>query len=736
MKKKQTLIIGSVVFFFLLAMMIPPPVYGENAGAAPVIKPVKVEKKPNLDGKLDEAVWQTKPISGYFPTFSPIFGEKLPFKTDVWFAYDNKHLYFAFRCHDPEPGKIKTSITARDTIREDDRIGVSLDAVGSRQTSYHFYVNPNGIQMDALNSSISGEDLSPDFVWYSAGRLTETGYEVEIRVPLKSIGFSSGTKVKMGILYFRHISRTGQEGCCPEMKPGWTVFNAHAAAMLENLKSPLKLELLPSLTYVSNQDRFTDTDWAPTEKSTDFSLGAKYGISSSVTMEMTYNPDFSQVESDALQIEVNQRYPLFYTEKRPFFMEGADIFRFHTISYGYFPTAIHSRQIKDPLWGTKLTGSIKKFSFGVLGAGDEWPGQEWGTDPENPNLGKDAFFSIARGKYNIGKDNHVGFLLSGRSFGDDYNYVMGLDLTYRLMKHGRLNASFLNSTSKNPITGEDSINGSNFNATYLYYTKKIGYGWGHEYIGSDFQMDIAYLRRTGLNHGWLWLGPYFYPKKISWLKCISPGIIYHYLTDFETGLYDDDLHLGLQFYFKGGGYLETKTRLIRESWLGQTYDQTQYNFTGSVKVTKWLSLAAIVYCGDYINYYATPSYVGTGVNAIAEIILQPNKYLNQVFSAARYTLSLNGDYAFKQNLYYSKTTYQFNKYFFLRGILQYDTYQKRLLTDVLASFTLIPGTVVHVGYGGLSEKRRWMNDQWQYYEGPLVNIRRGFFLKLSYLWRL
>lgn len=735
MKKSHLLLSGSALFFLLLTVLTSPPAYGENTGETPV-NPVKVETKPDIDGKLDEAVWQTKPISDYFSTYAPIFGEKLPYKTDVWFAYNDKHLYFAFRCHDPEPGKIKTSITARDTISEDDRVGVSLDAVGSKQTSYHFYVNPNGIQMDALNSSISGEDMSPDFIWYSAGRLTKTGYEVEMRIPLKSIGFASGTKVKMGILFFRYISRTGQEGCWPEMKPDWTVFNAHAAAMLENLESPLKLELLPSLTYVRSQDRLTETDWAAAEDSTDFSLGAKYGVSSSISMEMTYNPDFSQVESDTLQIEVNQRYPLFYTEKRPFFMEGADIFKFHTISFGYFPTAIHTRQIVDPLWGAKLSGSVKKFSFGVLGAGDEWPGQTWGAGTENPNQGKDAFFSIARGKYNIGKDNHVGFLYSGRTFADDYNHVMGLDLSYRLLKHGRLNASFLRSAFKDGDTGDESVTGSNFNATYMYVTKKIGSAWAHEYIGSDFRMDTAFLQRTGLYHGWLWTSLYFYPKKISWLKCISPGIVYHYLKDFETGLYDDDLHLGFEFYFKGGGYLYPKVRLIKESWLGQTYDLTQYNFIGSVKVNKWLSLTAILYFGDYIDYYAAPSYVGSGVNAVAEVVLQPNKNLNQVFSVSRYTLTNNGEYATKQNLYYSKTTYQFNKYFFLRAIFQYDTFEKRLLTDLLASFTLIPGTVIHVGYGGMHEKRRWLGDQWQYYEGPLLNIRRGFFLKLSYLWRM
>ncbi len=736
MKKNRSLLIGSTVFFILLAMMISPLVYGETTGETPAVKPVKVEKKVNLDGKLDEAVWQTQPVSGYFPTYSPIFGEKLPFQTDVWFAYDNKNLYFAFRCQDNEPGKIKTSLASRDNITEDDKVGVSLDAVGSKQTSYHFYVNPHGIQSDALNSAVSVEDYSPDFVWYSAGRLTDGGYEVEMRIPLKSIGFTSGAKVKMGVLFIRYISRTGQKGSWPEMKPNWTVFNAHTEALLEDLKPPLKLEVLPSLTYVTTQDRESPTEWQAAEKNTDFSIGAKYGISSSVNLEMTFNPDFSQVESDALQIEVNQRYPLFYTEKRPFFMEGADIFKFHTISYGYFPTAIHTRRIMDPQWGAKVTGSVKKFSFGVLASGDEWPGQEWEYPSVNPNQGKDAFFSIARGKFNIGKDNHVGFLYNGRTFAAESNQVMGLDLSYRMMKHGRLRVSFLHSNSESEDAGSDSISGDNFNATYLYYTEKIGYGWAHEYIGSDFQMDIAYLKRVGLNHGWLWLGPYLYPKKIPGIKCISPGVIYHYLFDLETGLYDHDLHLGLQYYFKGGAYLETKVRFIRESWKKEPFDLVQYNFTGTVNVTKWLSLAAIVYCGDYINYYAAPSYVGNGVNAIAEINLQPNKNLNQVFSMARYTLSLNGDYAYQQNLYYSKTTYQFNKYFFLRAIFQYDTYAKRLLTDLLASFTLIPGTVLHVGYGGLDEKRRWLDDHWQYYEGSMHNISRGFFLKLSYLWRL
>lgn len=145
----------------------------------------------------------------------------------------------------------------------------------------------------------------------------------------------------------------------------------HAAVVYRDLKGPLNLELLRSFIYGRNETRENPDSWGGPETFNDIGMGIKYGITSSVTADLTLNPDFSQVESDAFQVEVNQRYPLFYTEKRPFFMEGIDILDFALIPHGNMFTAVHIRRIVDPNWGAKLTGTLGKTSLGILAAGDQ-----------------------------------------------------------------------------------------------------------------------------------------------------------------------------------------------------------------------------------------------------------------------------------------------------------------------------------------------------------------------------
>ena len=156
---------------------------------------------------------------------------------------------------------------------------------------------------------------------------------------------------------------------------------------------------------------------------------------------------------------------------------------------------------------------------------------------------------------------------------------------------------------------------------------------------------------------------------------------------------------------------------------------------GQIQLTNWLRIVGNFSYADSIYYYATPSFVGNGYNVTFALAIQPNQKIRQVFQITHSDFSTGGNELYDINLLYSKTTYQFNKYFYLRGVVQYNSYYKRILTDFLASFTLIPGTVLHVGYGGLYEKRAWVDNQWIGQTGDMLNIKRSFFAKISYLWR-
>jgi len=219
--KKKPLSRKIAVGFFVSLISMGIPVHGDSPLKNPeVLNPSFADSSPKIDGNLDDIIWQSPPLKEEFITYNPAYGEVLPQKTEVWMAYDKRNLYFAFKCYDSEPEKIKTSITRRDGMFSDDWVGMSLDAMGNKQTAYDLFCNPNGIQGDILNSAVSGEDVSPDFVWESAGQLTDEGYQVEMSIPLRSIRFKSGEQVRMGVLFWRRISRLGMSGSWPDIKPG------------------------------------------------------------------------------------------------------------------------------------------------------------------------------------------------------------------------------------------------------------------------------------------------------------------------------------------------------------------------------------------------------------------------------------------------------------------------------------------------------------------------------------
>ena len=266
-------------------------------------------------------------------------------------------LYFAFRCLDTQPDRIRTTISRRDNAFTDDWVGLSLDSSRAGQLAYHLFVNPSGIQMDALQSGTNGEDFAPDYIWQNASRVDEGGWSAEIRVPLETIRFRSGTDVRMGILFWRKISRTGVSTAWPEIRPGQWVFESNTAMVFDRLEARRLLDVIPSLTMSGTQGRVSISEWNRMHGRGDVGVSVKYGVTSGVTLDATVNPDFSQVESDAFEVEINQRFPIFFSEKRPFFMEGMGLFNLAgTNGDATMRTAVHTRRIIDPDAGAQTDG--------------------------------------------------------------------------------------------------------------------------------------------------------------------------------------------------------------------------------------------------------------------------------------------------------------------------------------------------------------------------------------------
>src|SRR5881296_254199 len=433
-------------------------VFGLHADDRPEFLVSRAQEPPKIDGALEDEVWQNSPLTlGDWISYNPLRGEKSTFRTDVRIAYDERYLYFAFHCFDPEPTKIRATISRRDNVFNDDWIGLSLDSAATGQTSYHLMVNPSGIQMDALNTPSSGEKFEADLIWDSAGKLTDDGYVVEIRLPLQSSRFAGGINVKMGILFWRHISRTGVSSSWLDIPPGQWVFERHAHLAFSELHQPRLIEVLPSITHNITQLRATQDRWNPWASDTNLGVGVKYGITSNITLDATIKPDFSQVESDAFQVQVNQRYPIFYTEKRPFFMEGMALFNVAgTGGDGNMRVGVHTRKIISPDWGSKLTGTAGKVTFGLLDASDKTP-----EDLGNRGAaiaGNNKIFTIGRATYSLGQSNYAGAIVTDTEHAGRFNRVAGGDLDFRPSPKQYFSATFLE--SQTGVSGMNATQGT------------------------------------------------------------------------------------------------------------------------------------------------------------------------------------------------------------------------------------------------------------------------------------
>lgn len=716
------------------------------AGAAPVraqspgrvdIRATRTARPPVIDGVLDDGAWQGAPIeTGDWLSYNPLYGDPIAQKTTTWIAYDGDALYFAFKADDPEPTGIKTSVTRRDNIWQDDWVGLSLDALGTGQSSYHLMVNPSGVQLDMINSVAAGEDTAPDLIWDSAAHLTPTGYVVEVRLPLQSIRFTGGVDARMGILFWRRVSRLGVSVSWPALSPGMWVFERNAALMFDDIRPRPVREVLPSATFGRTELRDTPASFTAADNRGDLGIGAKVGLTSTITVEATLNPDFSQVESDAYQVEVNQRFPVFFSEKRPFFMEGAGIFALAGQNGdSNLRTGVHSRRIVDPMFGAKLTGTAGRFTFASLSAVDQSAGRD--QPAGSPDAGKDRLFNLGRAQYALGPSNYVGAIVTDTSFAGGFNRVVGGDVTWRLSPTQRIEGFALASRSRAPHAEFSSGLGAQFN--YNYETQKYNVGSSVEHYDRDFQMDTAFLNRVGISSGWAFLQRNFYPDRTrhAWIRRIS-------LLSFTQGGEDrkanggDLLEVaGVRLNFSRQGSLRVDQSFGFEPWLGRRFARGRTRAFGEVQAYRWLFLDGQYSIGRAVFYDATDPFLGHSQQIRFGTTLQPNGRLSErlTYDRVGFDRAATGDRVFTLNIVNSKTTYQFTRAFSIRALVQYDGNERRVLTDLLSSFEPRPGTVIYAGYGSLLERRQYREQQWIDGAGPYLTTRRGLFFKASYLYR-
>ncbi len=704
---------------------------GKNEARAgeiyPPLIPYKTDAVPVIDGKLDDPVWQEAPYVSGFKTWVPDYGIDMSEDTQVYYAYDRENFFVAFRCWDSQPGKIKSSVSSRDNIDPDDWVCVNLDSFNDQQSLHIFYCNPAGIQGDAKAEGTQ-EDFTVDMVWFSKGMINEGGYTVEIQIPFKSIRFSHKNQVEMGVIFERHISRLTELGTYPPLDPaqGPNFYTQTVTILFDDIKKYTLLEVLPAVTY-GRQSEIDEGELASKEGQGDLSLTAKYGITPRLIFDGTINPDFSQVESDAGQVDFNLRYALFFPEKRPFFLEGLEKFNFGGYaSSDPLQAVVHTRTIVEPLLGFKLNGKIgDKNTIASIYAMDRLPEEE-SSDY--------AHFGIFRYKRSLAQDSFIGGFYTGRERESGYNRVFGLDGQHRINKSSLLGYHAFQSFSKQDEASARN-DGHALGLHYYYSTRDWVVMLGIQDIAEDFRTETGYITRTGITRFRSGVLKMFYPKS-GLVKRIDPLIHSYQTRDKFSGLYETSNSLDLRFLMPRNSMILFGYRYSNEVWLDKKFGTSRARLLASSQLTKKLYISLTYSYGDKIRYIDDP-YQGMGNDVISSMIFLPTENLHLelglIFSDFRRKADSQKEYDY--TIIRSKNTFQVNRYLFFRVIVEYNSFRKRLMTDFLASFTYIPGTVIHIGYGSLYEKIQWEAGDYRPSD-TFLETRRGFFFKASYLWRL
>jgi hypothetical protein len=695
--------------------------------ALPPLKPLRTAASPVIDGLLDDAVWRQAPSESGFKTWNPDFGKDMRQKTVVYYAYDRENLYFAFQCFDSEPGRIKASVTSRDNITNDDFVCLNLDSFNDQQALYALYVNPLGIQADSRFEA-NTEDFSVDVVWYSAGRIDDQGYTVEVRVPFKSIRYSSREPVTMGIIFERRVSRLSEAGTYPPLDPaqGPNFLTQTRSLVFDNIAHYTLLEMLPSVIS-SGGSLFDQGALRARQLRSELSLTGKYGLTSQLIFDATVYPDFSQVESDAGQVDFNLRYSLYYPEKRPFFLEGQEKFYVAaSVTGDPLSSAVNTRTIVDPYLGFKLNGKLgDRDALAAIYALDELPA---GSARDY------AQFAIVRYKHGLKDDSYLGGFFTGRFEGSRRNAVLGLDGQLRLTPASFFAYHLFGSTTR--LDGSTpAADGHALGLQYYYQTRNLVANVTLHDLSPDFQTEAGYLTRTGLTRFRGGIMPLIYPVSDLFLR-LDPVLHLTLIRDKLSGLYETDDTLDLRLILPRSTTFLVGGRYGTEIFLGRKFNRSGFRLKVSSQLTKQLSISGTLVSGGKIRYVDDP-YQGRGSDALLEVIYIPSEKLHfdLNLSYSDFTRSADERKEYDYSIVRGLATYQFNKYLFVRAIAEYNSFYRRLTTDFLVSFTYIPGTVLFLGYGSLYERLAWREDELAPSD-RFLETQRSFFFKASYLWRL
>ncbi len=704
-----------------------------------------------IDAVLDEAAWKTAQEMVFDAETSPGDNIVPPARTVGYMTYDSKNLYVAFHCFDPDPKKIRAHLSDRDSAYSDDFVGVVLDTFNDNRRAFEFFVNPLGVQMDLIQDDTNrNEDDSWDAIWNTAGRITADGYIVEMAIPFTSLRFPKTDAeqtwgVDMVRIYPRNSrARLGLQG--QDRNRNCYLCQASRVTGFRGITPGRDVELDPTLTAQQTSLRrdFPSGDLSSGDTNVDLGLTARWGITPNLTLNAAINPDFSQIEADAVQLDINTQFALFFNEKRPFFLEGSDFFNGPL-------QAVYTRTVADPSLGLKTTGRIGKSTIGVFIAEDEVtnfiiPGPQ-GSDLAS--LDQEHRATVFRYRYNVGETSSIGAILTTRD-GDDYaNRVFGADGNFRITAKDTILGQILGSRSEYPDSiiadfGQKSEMNDVAGRVQYRHTEKHWY-WGARYedVGTDFRADSGFIPQVGYRLGNAGIEYQGYGESgKNWYTRWWLGGDYDRSEEQDGDLLEQEVETWIAAQGPMQSFFQIDVGDRDRQFNGITFDEQFVHLNAEVRPTGDFFVFLNATFADQIDFANTRlgkrTYYGGGIRW--NIGMRAKVDLDYSYD----DLDVEGGRLFAAKVMQLRTVYQFNVRMFARAILQYTDIQrdpslylydqvnersKRLFPQLLFSYKVNPQTVLFAGYSGTRVGGTFDGD-----EVDLTETDRTFFVKLGYAW--
>jgi uncharacterized protein DUF5916/cellulose/xylan binding protein with CBM9 domain len=764
-----------------------PPVYHGWNRQIDVQIP-RVEATVVIDGLLDEAVWQEAAVLTGFSHFAPTDGAPADDSTEVRVWYGQDAIYFgvtAFEAH----GEVRATLADRDRIWSDDYVQILLGTFNDRRQAFMFSVNPFGVQGDgalvergttstggfnAISQAREAADLSPDYVFASKGLLIDGGYQVEIRIPFKSLRYQARDKQVWALQVLRLVQHSGYEDTWAPASRASASFLGQSGQLegLTGLERGLVLDVTPELTHKVTGRRVGGS-WDYHGEGPDIGGTVRWGITNNLTFNGTANPDFSQVESDASQTNFNPRDAIFFPEKRPFFLEGIELFSTPN-------QLVYSRRIVQPVAAAKLAGKAVGTDIGLISAVDDQVGSL--SQQDHP------VYNILRVQRDVGAKSRVGLVYTDREDGDNTNRVGGVD-TRLVFGVNSLGLQYARAWDRSfGVSNSASL----WDARFIRSSRHIAIRYVLDGVSPDFVTRSGFIRRRGDTRLDIVHGLNIYGKPGSLVENFTPDISLHGVWNYDDfvagrGIRDDQIHFNLNAALRGGW--TAGFSLLLEKF---RFDEAIYGNYAIEAPLAGGGLDTIPFAPrhelpnrDYVFSFGSPQFPRFSFNGF--LIFGQDENFFEWSSAHIFSTNLNltirpsdqlrvqatyaqnqvkrrtdGSTVQVQRIPRLKLEYQIARPLFLRLVGEYNNYEQddlrddsrtgnpiliydsgvgdyvkatafssnRFRGDVLVSFAPSPGTVLFAGYGST------MDDTGAFRFKDLRRANDGFFFKGSYLFRV